>query len=702
MASEPNDAAARNRSIAVFGVTILLSAFLLFQIQPLISKAILPWFGGCPAVWTTCLLFFQTLLFGGYLYAHLLQRWLATRSQTVVHLLLVVAALAVLPILPEPSSKPVDSSQPTWHILLLLMATVGLPYFALSATSPLVQAWFSIRCPGRSPYRLYALSNIGSLAALLTYPILFEPAMDLPKQSTLWSSGFALYAILCVALLVSLYGNQSSRRTPCAAADADGARNVPAALSDWIRWLLLPACASLMLVAGTNHICQDVAVVPFLWVLPLTLYLLSFIICFDQPRWYVRWLWAGAAALELVGVAAVDHLKLCEYPLNLVQELTVNCAALFFVCMICHGELARLKPSPRYLTEYYLVIAAGGAMGGLFVGIVAPLIFSTYMEWKIGMVASALLAAGLLILAGPGGRKRWIRYAALAPAAAVGLYYVAYWEFDTRRPLDQARNFFGVVSVTEDDRDAPEKHAFLLKHGRITHGCQFADLAKRRWATSYYGEDSGVGVAIDYLHKSGPIRVGAIGLGVGTVATYAKPGDVFRFYEINPEVLRMARQHFTYLADCRGKCDVVLGDARLSLDAELPQKFNLLVIDAFSGDAIPTHLLTREAFDIYRRHLAPGGLIVVHISNSYLRLAPVVRRLAEDCGMKAARICGAEDKERMLNGNQWMLVTRNEDFLRAHPGRSPDSPDDKLVVPLWTDQYSNLFQILSGGIGGFR
>ena len=708
--SEPAHVAASPWPRITFALTILLSAFLLFQVQPLVSKAILPWFGGCPAVWTTCMLFFQTLLFGGYLYAHLLQRRLAPRNQVAVHLVLVVVALAVLPIIPGPGQRPVDSSNPTGRILLLLAATVGLPYFVLSATSPLVQAWFGHRCPGRSPYRLYALSNFGSLAALLSYPLFFEPTFDLPKQSTLWSGAFLIYGALCVASLTCLWhlrnwqwlatdslspGNDSN------ASSAPGSDPSAPTWRDRAGWLLLPACASLMLLAATNHVCQDVAVVPLLWVMPLALYLLSFIICFDHARWYVRPVWAGAAVVALVGAAANDS-QHASTPLNLLQELLLYFAMLFFACMVCHGELARRKPNPRYLTEFYLLIAAGGALGGLFVAVVAPLVFSSYLEWPIGMALSGVLALGLLNPVRLRGRTQLVRYLAMVLVVGTALSCWAYWRFKPSRTVDQARNFFGVIAVQEYYPSDPTKHQFLLVHGRITHGCQFTDPVKRRWPTSYYGEESGVGQAIRYFQRSGGVRVGAIGLGTGTLAAYAKPGDVFRFYEINPEVLRMARQHFHYLGDCRGRWDVVLGDARLSLEAESPQRFQLLVLDAFSGDAIPTHLLTGEAFDVYQRHLAPGGVIAVHVSNKYLRLVPVVRRLADHGDMKTTRICAKGDEQRLLNGNEWVLVTRNGAFLRAHPCKPSFSAEDDQIVPLWTDQYSNLFQILNGGLVGFH
>jgi hypothetical protein len=434
--------------------------------------------------------------------------------------------------------------------------------------------------------------------------------------------------------------------------------------------------------------------------MPLSLYLLSFIISFDHERRYVRWFWCAATVLILAGLVGYDYLRY-THPLGLKLELILNFAALFFACMVCHGELARLKPNPRHLTEFYLIIAAGGALGGIFVAVVAPLVFSSYMEWQIGITASSLLATGLLFLPRWAGRRGIICYVAVMPIAAMGLAYAFFWGFDAEPVLDRSRNFFGVVTVKEEMPNNPKKHAFTLVHGRITHGVQSADPVKRHWPTTYYGEDSGVGEAMAYLHKSGPIHVGAIGLGTGTIATYAEPGDVFCFYEINPAVLRMAKKHFTYLADCRGSWNVVLGDARLSLEIQPPQKFNLLVIDAFSGDAIPTHLLTREAFEVYRRHLAPGGIIAVHISNTYLELGPVVRGLADHFGMKYVRLCGEKNEERMRYGNSWILVTQNDDFVKSHPPRPLHSDDDDLVVPLWTDQYSNLFQILSKGIGGF-
>jgi hypothetical protein len=709
------DLATKRGAIGAFGVTILLSAFLLFQVQPLVSKAILPWFGGCAAVWTTCMLFFQVVLFAGYVYAHLLQQWLRPRRQVAFHLGLAVVAFLLLPIAPSDYWKPTDESNPTWQILVLLTATVGLPYFALSATSPLVQAWFSQAHPGRSPYRLYSLSNVGSLAALLSYPFVFEPAFKLETQSLLWSGAFVAYAGMCAVLLVGLWrtnkntAQDDSTNAPRLPSRGDEAANDAASPDagrptwlDRFRWMALPACASLMLLAATNHICQDVATVPFLWVMPLSLYLLSFIISFEHDRWYVRSFWAPGTVFALTAVVVADYYR-HDASLGLMLELVINFTGLFFTCMVCHGEVARLKPHPRYLTEFYLLISAGGALGGTFVAVVAPWLFSSHVEWRIAVVVSLLLALGL-VLTRLLGRRGVVCYVAISPILAAAASYSLVWAFDHAAAVDQKRNFFGVVAVRKDYDDKAKddkgecEREMRLVNGRILHGCQFINPAKRHWPTSYYGETSGVGRAIQWFQKRGPVRVGAVGLGVGTLAAYAKPGDFFRFYEINSIVEDMARKHFTFLADCRGKCEVVLGDARLSLEREIlsepQQKYNVLVIDAFSGDAIPTHLLTREAFAIYRQRLAPGGVIAVHVSNRYLRLAPVVRTIAQDCGMQVSRIDASGDEERLQSTSDWVLVSEDKTFLEANPSDPKDWGADDFPAPLWTDQYSNLFQIL--------
>jgi hypothetical protein len=700
----------------------LVSAFLLFQVQPLISKSILPWFGGCPAVWTTAMLFFQTVLFGGYVYAHLLQRWLKPRRQAAVHFLVVAAAVASLMLIrlpPGPSWKPVDSCHPTWRVLVLLSASVGLPYFALSATSPLIQAWFSRVWTDRSPYRLYALSNVGSLVGLLSYPFVFEPAFDLTKQSAMWFWTFVVYGMLCAAALSCLArirrpGSGDRIGETLSACPAVG-RAVAPSVRRRLLWVALPAAASLMLLATTNHVCQNIAVVPFLWVVPLTLYLLSFIICFDHQRWYVRGLWATAAVLALVAATGNEEIDWFGCRLGRTEELALYFAAMFFACMVCHGELVRLKPDPRHLTGFYLLISAGGALGGIFVGLVAPLVFTTFFEWSIGVVASCAIAIVVMALSVPirelfiacntiPRRALTAARMLLVPAAIVGLGYIVFWQATGWRPaVDRARNFYGVVSVFEYDREDPQEHHRSMKHGAITHGQQYLDPVKSHWATTYYSVQGGVGRTIRYFRERGPVRVGVVGLGVGTLATYARVGDHYRFYEINPEVLRMAHAHFTYLADCQVTPEVEMGDARLSLERELsgegqPPLFDVLVLDAFSGDSIPAHLLTKEAFEIYRPHVAPGGVIAVHITNRYLYLAPVIKGLAEHFGLDTVRIDTPRDDSRAIGHSDWMMLTNNQDFLRAVKPSPPEKAGDDFTVPLWTDKYNNLFQILRNGL----
>lgn len=696
--------------IWVLGGTVLLGATLLFLVQPLVSKAILPWFGGSPAVWTTCMLFFQAVLLGGYIYAHLVQRWLSARGQVVLHVLAATAALFMLPIVASEDWRPGDDSNPTSHILLLLGATVGLPYLVLSGTSPLVQKWFSYAYPGRSPYRLYAVSNFGSLAALLSYPLLVERVFDLPGQSLLWSWCFVGYAVLCGASLICLwYWDPPEEPAATAPGSGSGSRGVAAEseVAGWRRqilWIALPAVASLMLLATTNHVCQDVAVVPLLWVVPLALYLLSFIVCFDHPRWYVRKLWPPFAAFSVLLVAVGE---LFHKQLSFVNQVALYFPMLFLVCMVCHGELARLRPHPRRLTEYYLLIAAGGAMGGLLVSVVAPAVFNRYTEWTIGLVVSLIVACVAVFqeYGQYGGRAfRSALRSIIALGATLSVLAVIVLQLPTDRPLLRMRSFYGIISVyhaLDGPRDQPIE-VMALKHGWITHGVQPVEPEKRHWATAYYGESSGMGWAIRHLQQQGPVRIGAVGLGTGTVATYARAGDYCRFYEINPQVVWLAEnpEYFTYVTDCRQRtgCDVVLGDARLSLARELqqqsPQGFDVLVLDAFSGDAIPVHLLTGEAFQIYLAHLKPGGILAVHVSNRYLDLEPVVLRLALEFGLYAGIFHNQTDEEKLVYSSTWILLTADEGTAAAMPKRTRVNPDDSSRAPLWTDHYSNLLQVL--------
>ena len=699
--------------------TIFLGAFLLFQVQPVISKMILPWFGGSPAVWTTCLLFFQVALLGGYAYADLLARVEQPSRQAVIHLILVIVALLLLPITPNASWKPDGAWHPTLHILLLLAVTVGLPYFLLSATSPLVQAWFARAYVDRSPYRLYALSNIGSLLALLSYPFFFEPSLTTSMQGNVWSVSFVVFAAFCARLTMKLW-----RAGPLQTAANPDSGNSPFqgdSPPTWITrlsWVALPALGSALLLAVTNHLCQNVAVIPLLWVAPLSLYLLSFIICFDRETWFVR-RWFGLAAVVIVLMASYltlapllkSHFEKLGYgwqwsyiTTHVVLQITVYLVALFSLCMVCHGELVRRKPHARRLTAFYLSVAAGGALGGLLVALVCPLVFSGFFELNLALILGCLLALAALAV---DMKQHWLseatfllRGAALL-AGAVVLGIVVWTQFEARDHeggLARARNFYGVLSVKERYADDDEAQGRALFHGDTLHGYQLLGDGKLDVPTSYYTTHSGVGKTLLNYRTNSPLRVGAVGLGVGTVAAYAKQGDCFRFYEINPLVILLAEKHFTFLEDARtrqAEIQVEVGDARLSLEREEPQDFDVLVLDAFSGDTIPVHLLTREAFKVYLRHMKPDGVIAVHVSSRYVDLKPVVLRIGRHYHLKNALVHSVKVDKLATAPCDWILLTKNERFLRKDAIAEVSqfmAADD--AFPLWTDQYNNLFQIL--------
>lgn len=682
----------------IFCLVSLLGAFLLFQVQPVISKFILPWFGGSPGVWTTCMLFFQLVLFGGYSYAHVLSRR-KPLTQAWVHVALLLLAALVLPIVPGAGLKPAGAANPSWQILLLLAATVGLPYFVLSATSPLVQVWYSRVYPTRTPWRLYALSNAGSLTALLTYPFLIEPRWDVVWQAWIWSGCFVLFALLMGACALGEWkrGSAEAARRLLEETRIDAMAPGPG----WWRrvgWILLPAFASLMLLATTNHVCQDVAVIPFLWVVPLALYLVTFIICFDHPRWYRRAAWALPAMLAIVLTSGLYNIP-WEWKPGFVMELVIYFATMFLVCMVCHGELARLKPGTSHLTEYYLLMSAGGALGGLLVSLIAPLVFTTFMEWSLGLVGGFVLVTwvaycGLVARRSDGTRK--LAGAAVALVAVVALYFLVGWEFlSFGGALERSRSFYGTLRVEAWTHDTVGEVHSLYCSG-TEHGRQHMDPAKRRDPLTYYGRETGVGMVLDALKAKPDAKVGIIGMGTATVACYAEPGQTYRFYEINPDVVTMARKWFTFIDDLQARgarYELALGDARLSLEHEPAQRFDALLLDAFSGDSVPVHLLTREAFAIYQRHLQPDGVIAVHITNKYLNLAPVVERLAREYGFLTTRQC--VDPQGLAGHYQpdYLLLTRDAGFIRAHPPAPPPYARP-LDVPLWTDHAHNLFQIL--------
>jgi protein-L-isoaspartate O-methyltransferase len=675
---------------------VLMSAFLLFQVQPLISKFILPWFGGSPAVWTTCMLFFQAVLFCGYAYAHFTSQWLSARQQGALHIALLIAACALSPVVPDESWKTGLETDPTLRIFLLLASCIGLPYFVLSSTGPLLQAWYGKTYPGRSPYRLYALSNFGSLVALVSYPFLFEPALDALELAQLWRGGFVAFAASCGLAAWARYRSGELRQSSAKLLAGSETRLPPA---HRVLWLALPACASLMLLAGTNHICQDVAVIPFLWVAPLALYLVSFIVAFDHPRWYRRRFFAVATLLLSVAIGCISSvengLEMVGYSMGFAVQVSIHLALVFCICMLSHGELVRLRPGPAHLTEFYLMISAGGAIGGALVSLAAPRLFDSFVEWPVGLMLSAVFAVVIISRAFfPPFAQARLQYGAAGLGALGAVLLIGREQFQhDPDEVDVARNFYGVVGVYDVDREDPVGRYRALTHGIVVHGRQFMAPDKRSLPLAYYGPTSGVGRVATLLQTRADLRVGVVGLGVGTLAAYLNAGQTIRFYEINPEVERLARQYFTYLDDSAGKVELVMGDARLVLEAEAPQGYHLLVLDAFSGDAVPAHLLTREAFGLYGQHLAPDGVLAVNITNHKLALAPVIETLAEVNGMQTLRIVTPAQGDQLLYRADWMLLSRDRDVL----ARVPHTPEAEQVTGkrlLWTDRYSNLFSVM--------
>lgn len=656
----------------IYGATIFFSSLLLFLVQPIMTKAILPWFGGSAGVWTTAILFFQAFLLLGYAYAHATTRHLAPRRQMGLHLLLLAASLIVLPIAPSPIWRPGAGTEPIARIVAVLALSVGFPYLLLAATGPLLQRWYARRDGAAFPYRLFAISNAGSLAALMLYPFAIEPVISLRQQLFAWSVAYAaVVALVGLAALLS-----------AANAGPEPANSPSPQVADRLLWIALAACPSVLWLGVANELSQNVAPIPLLWILPLSIYLLSFILCFDRQGWYRPAVYRIAlpAGWLLMGYC----LSRQGSTLPLTWTMVVFSAALFACCMFCHGELARRKPHPEQLTSYYLMLALGGALGGLFVGLAAPLLFSRYLELPIGITACVVLAAGLLYGYPP---RRLVRLGVMAALGFVAATQIGGYVAGDRLRL---RTFYGALQVS--DAGLGNMAVRMLGNGPINHGSQFLSPDKGRLATTYYGPDSGAGLVIRF-HQKRPQRVGVIGLGAGTLASYGQTGDTYRFYEINPAVIALAHTEFRYLRECPCTVAVVPGDGRLALEREPSQSFDVLIVDAFNGDSIPVHLLTREAFAAYLAHLRQGGILAVHVTNRYLDLTPVVQGLAEERRMQSRLIRSAADPEHGVYEATWVLVATDPEFLASLSGKATPFPAAR-GLRLWTDDYSNLFQVL--------
>jgi hypothetical protein len=681
----------------VYAVTIFLSAFLLFQVQPLIGKFILPWFGGGAAVWSAALLFFQLVLLAGYTYAHVLIRYLSPKRQFQLHVPLLVLAILTLPIIPSDRWKPEGGGDATYQILALLAATIGLPYMLLSATSPLLQAWYVRTHEGVIPYRLFALSNFGSMLALLSYPFLVEPNIALRNQAWIWSGGFVLFAAACGYAAWASSGAKTAAVTDSPetkAADAPAPK--PGTI---LYWIALSACASTLLLATTSNLTQNVAPIPLLWVAPLSLYLLSFILAFENDRIYQRWFFLplGIVAVAFFTRGMQDY----ENNADVIRWLIpVLCGALFVACMICHGELALRKPHPRYLTQFFLMVSVGGAIGGLFVAYLAPRVFPDYYEMPIAIGTLSLLMA-LAIWNEPGARNWPVRAAMLIAVGAFAVYLGRLEASISDGYILTTRDFYGVLRVREDPTDNFFYGQRVLIHGTINHGTQLLSPDGGRTPTSYFGLTSGINRAIRAKGERGPIRIGILGLGAGVTATLAREGDTLHYYELNPNIFEIARTRFDFWNACPADKKIWFGDGRLTLEEllrENPQgeQLDFLAMDAFTSDAVPMHLLTKEAWAVYSKHLKPDGVLAINISNRYLDLQPVVAASAASAGFHGIMIYDDGSAQPYYVGNTWTLFNRDKSFF-DHPnfyGSNYQELEPRPGFRGWTDDYSNILQIL--------
>ena len=695
-----------------YALVIFISAFLIFLVQPLIAKQILPWFGGSAAVWATCLLFFQTALLAGYAYADAVTRWLSLKRQVMLHMALLTLAALTMPILVSEAWRPVGTEEPISRILLLLAATIGLPYFLLATTTPLVGAWYSRRFHAAAPYRLFALSNFASLLALLGFPFLIEPMMGNRQVSWAWSGLFVVFALLCAALAWRTLKASAASVAPAAgqvspgdapapvdtatagAAALPGARAAAGAgegaAAGPLTWTLLSAVGSAMLLGVTSHLTQNISSAPLLWVFPLALYLVTFIISFDHPRWYLRGLVLPLAGISLPLMAWLSD------SLALKQVTPVYALGLFFVCMACHGELARLKPEPRRLTAFYLCMSVGGALGSLFMAVLAPLVFKGYFELYAALVVAGMAAWLLPLPAWASSQRLVLRAAVGAVVLCTGALSVQGVKTYVEAVRFMDRDFYGVVRTR--DSDVGGEPFRNLIHGAIAHGGQLLREDLRMAPSSYFGPTSGYGRVFASL-PPGPRKVGVLGLGAGALAAYAKPGDDWVFYEISPAVVQAALQEFTFLPKFPGRHEVVVGDGRLALEREAPRQYDVLAMDAFAGDSIPTHLITREAMAAYLKHLKPDGVLVFQATNRFVNLMPVLHNLAQAFGMQAVLISDspptATGADYWLSSTDQVIVTRNAALLQSPAIREVAQPlQADPGLPVFTDDYVNLVRIL--------
>jgi spermidine synthase len=691
--------AASARWTPLYAATVILGACLLFLIQPLIAKIILPWFGGTSAVWSAALVFFQACLLGGYSYAHWLTTRISPRWQSLIHAALLIAGCLMMPVLPSETMRPDGTGDPALQILLLLTVTVGLPALMLSATSPLLQVWYMRRTGSAPPYWLFALSNAGSLLALLSFPLALEPAFTSHTLAVGWSAFFVLFATLCLGAAYLNAKQGTSAADMPAASDSEArpqAMESAPTLGTMGLWLLLSASASGLLVTVTASLTANVAPIPLLWVVPLALYLLTFILAFANHRLYRPSWFFPLVAVALGCLAALYMQRLENWPIQFV--IPAYLGGLFVICMACHGELVLRRPSGRHLTRFYLLISLGGVLGGAFVGLIAPNVFDTYLEFPLLLVLIAELYVLLQWNRRGSRRTLWlVRTTMVLGVVALAVFLILSEISSRRASLLVQRNFYGVLSVQDDPIEYSLARRYLI-HGTISHGYQYLHDDYRLVPASYFSRHSGLGLALTALQAQGPVRMGVVGLGVGVISGYVRAEDYVQLYEINPDVVKIAEEYFTFLPTARqrsSQLEVLFGDARLTLERQPPQNFDLLAIDAFSSDAIPTHLLTKEAFELYFRHLKPEGVLAVHISNRFVDLVPVCARGAEHVNRSARVVRSISDGT--YDTSIWVLITANKELLGRPQFQGSNTYAARAGHSFkgWTDQYSSLWPVLN-------
>ncbi|MGJ8682699.1 fused MFS/spermidine synthase [Paraglaciecola sp.] len=672
---------------------------MIFQIQPLASKVLLPLFGGGAGVWTTCLFFFQLFLLVGYFYAHTLSKLKNIKAQVLIHVCLVLCSYWVLPF--ELAHSEFSFTNPSIDIVWLLTVSIGLPFAILSATSPLMQSWFTFSRQTGNPYQLYAISNFGSFLALILYPVLVEPFVTLELQSILWTIGYVVFSIL-----IGYIGFKLSKLETGVVSEKIGREpTVNTSIKHFVIWFLLSALGVVLLVSVTNAMSQNIPPVPFLWLSPLAIYLVTYIVCFGNIRFYKPNVW-----LVIYGITAFIALFIYFIggQFDIATQVTLYLLILFSATMVCHGELSKLKPKTEHATFFYLVISLGGVFGSFMVSFISPLIFDEFTEYPIAIFSVFILFSFSALLKTSAKQDSSIKNTLIwfnnrtvmaSISGVVGVLWLLmfysmnllYQQFD----LDKSRNFYGILSVKDIVQGDVEERR--LVDGSTAHGAQSLN-EDVTLPLSYYRPNTGVELVLSELSKDENIDVGIIGLGVGALGAYGNEGDNYHFYELNPAVIEFANRHFRFLKQSKANISVRLGDARISLQKEfdkgITHQFDVLVVDAFSGDVIPTHLLTREAFKLYHQQITSQGTIILHISNRHLDLLPVVLGNAKYLGMQALLFSTQGGKQE--HDTDWVILTNKTSILTKMDFQKTriNLADNQLYTVDWTDDYSSILPIL--------